>query len=66
MRQIFLATSYIIQQFLCIFNSNACFSLKFDNLQHPGADLGMKMPCMLSYKYHKNKEVIINFRDDLY
>lgn len=33
-------------------------NLQFDNLQHPGADLGLKLPCMLKYKYHKDKEVI--------
>ncbi|KAG5672298.1 hypothetical protein PVAND_002435 [Polypedilum vanderplanki] len=32
-------------------------SLLFDNLQHPAADLGLKLPCMLKYKYHKDKEV---------
>ena len=32
-------------------------SLLFDNLQHPGADLGLDLPCMLEYKHHKDKEV---------
>ena len=31
--------------------------LQFDNLQHPGADFGMKLPCMLKFKHHKDKEV---------
>ncbi|KAL7016476.1 hypothetical protein ACKWTF_010035 [Chironomus riparius] len=31
--------------------------LQFDNLQHPGADFGMKLPCMLKFKHHKDKEI---------
>lgn len=32
-------------------------SLLLDSLQHPMADLGMEMPCMLEYRYHPEKEV---------
>lgn len=34
-------------------------SLLLDNLQHPMADLGMEMPCMLVYKNHPEKEVSV-------
>lgn len=46
----------------CLYGNKkkSLFCLQFDNLQHPGADLGMKLPCMLKYKYNKDKEVKIN------
>lgn len=30
-------------------------------MQHPGADLGIQLPSMLKYKYHKDKEVRYEF-----
>uniref|UniRef100_A0A1Q3FAP8 FAD/NAD(P)-binding domain-containing protein n=1 Tax=Culex tarsalis TaxID=7177 RepID=A0A1Q3FAP8_CULTA len=32
-------------------------SLLLDSLQHPCADLGMELPCMVEYKYHPEKEI---------
>ncbi|EAT45943.1 AAEL002835-PA, partial [Aedes aegypti] len=32
-------------------------SLLLDSLQHPCADLGMDLPCMVEYKYHPEKEI---------
>lgn len=32
-------------------------SLLLDSLQHPMADLGMEMDCMLEYRNHPDKEV---------
>ncbi|XP_058465671.1 uncharacterized protein LOC131439086 [Malaya genurostris] len=32
-------------------------SLLLDSLQHPCADLGMELPCMVEYMYHPEKEI---------
>lgn len=32
-------------------------SLLLDSLQHPCADLGMELPCMVEYKHHPEKEI---------
>lgn len=32
-------------------------SLLLDSLQHPCADLGMELPCMVEYKFHPEKEI---------
>ncbi|XP_058837549.1 oxidative stress-induced growth inhibitor 2-like [Topomyia yanbarensis] len=32
-------------------------SLLLDSLQHPCADLGMELPCMVDYMYHPEKEI---------
>lgn len=58
-------SSFVINE--CDVNlSTIIICSQLDSLQHPGADLGIKLPCMLQYKHHVDKEVSSPFSTDYF